>query len=78
MMAFPLATKCCMNVTQALVREWWEPKDGTGLDPDCQERIGMKPLNALLMAIGRLILEAFRTPILVCNHGKHRSVAIAT
>ena len=74
---FPLATNCCMDVARALAQERAEPKNGTGLDPGCQERIRNKPFYSLLMAIGHLILEAFGILIVVCNHGKHRSTAIA-
>ena len=58
-------------------REREEPTHVTGLDPGCRERMRRKPLYPLLMAIGKLILEAFGVLIVVCNHGKHRSVVLA-
>ena len=66
-----------MNVTSLLLKEKGESTKCTGLDEECSRRIRNKPAYPLLMLLGNIILDMFGILLVVCNHGKHRSVAVA-
>ena len=68
---------CSINVKSALRKGCNETTDGTGLDDPCARRIRAKPLYQLLKDVGLIVLDRLGMLIVVCNHGKHRSVALA-
>ena len=76
-MAFAFVVNAAIVVTQLLVKERHESTAGTGLDDSCSKRIRSKAAYPLLRAMAKIILKEFGLLIVVCNHGRHRSVALA-
>ena len=74
---FPCVRNCVIDVRRAFTREHGEDTSGTGFDSDVRQRIKMKPAWPVVFEIAMLVLQTFGLCIVLCNHGKHRSVTVA-
>ena len=77
MEAFPEALNCCVDVTRAFARERWEITEGSGFDRDTRDRMKAKETWSTVVGVCLAVLHAFGLLVTVCNHGRHRSLALA-
>jgi len=68
---------CCLDVRRAFNKEWDEDTNGTGFDRYVRERFKAKPTWQVVWEVAIIILNKFGLLIVVCNHGKHRSLSLA-
>ena len=75
---FPLhISSCCLDVRRAFSRDWDEDTEGTGFQRHVRDRMKAKPTWCFLWEIALHILNKFRMVIILCNHGKRRSLSLA-
>ena len=74
---FPCVRNCVIDVRRAFTQEHGEDTSGTGFDPHVRHRIMEKPAWPVVFEIAMLVLQTFGLCIVLCNHGKHRSVTVA-
>ena len=68
---------CSMDVRYALGLEWDETvNEGTGMDEHVRDRMKKKDMWQVLIEVATFILAQFNILLVVCNHGKHRSLAL--
>ena len=75
--AFPSVRNCVIDVRRAFSREYGEDTSGTGFDEDVRLRIKAKLAWPVVFELALLVLQTFGLCIVLCNHGKHRSVTVA-
>ena len=75
--AFPTVRNYVIDVRCAFSREYGEDTSGTGFDEDVRQRIKAKLAWPVVFEIALLVLQTFGLCIVLCNHGKHRSVTVA-
>jgi hypothetical protein len=75
--AYPEILNCSMDVRDALGREWGESTYGSGMDENVRNRMKEKRTWKLLWEVALRIMERFGILLVVCNHGKHRSLSLA-
>ena len=68
---------CCLDVRYALGREWGESARGSGFDGPTRDRMKAKRGWALVWAMARFVMESRGVVIILCNHGRHRSLSLA-
>ena len=75
--SFPSIANCCLDVRSAFSRKWDENSSGTGFDLSTRRRIVAKKAWRFVSEIAMSVLAKFGLLIVVCNHGKHRSLSLA-
>ena len=78
----PHIFSCCIDVRRPFKsrrrrEEWAENTAGTGFDALTRDRMKEKDAWGILWEIAVYMLETFGLLIIVCNHGKHRSLSLA-
>ena len=73
----PSILNCCVDVRSLLGREWDEDTRGSGYDDHVRERIRAKGSWEVILEVSATILHALGLLIVLCNHGKHRSLSVA-
>ena len=74
---FPGIWNCCLDVRAAFNREWDESAQGTGFDISVRDRMRAKETWAVVFQTALVIAQEIGLVIIVCNHGKHRSLSVA-
>ena len=74
---FPEILNCCINVVKAFKRERDDSTAGSGFDQPTRDRMKAKETWDAVMGASVAVLHAFGILIAVCNHGRHRSLALA-
>ena len=74
---FPGILNCCLNVCKAFPKEWDESTAGSGFDLPTRDRMRAKAAWGTVWEVAMCILREFGTLIILCNHGKHRSLSLA-
>ena len=75
---FPRIANCCLDVRDAFHTEEYERGGGPlGFCREVRERIKSRPAWNVVWEIASVIFSQFDLLIVVCNHGKHRSLAFA-
>ena len=74
---FPCCMNACIDVRDAFNKEFREDTLGDGFDSSVRSRMMEKATWHPVKAAARTILDWFRLLIVVCNHGKHRSLSLA-
>ena len=74
---FPEILNCCVNVTKAFQKETGESTDGSGFDQPTRARMMIKDTWNAVLGVSLAVLYAFGLVILLCNHGRHRSLSVA-
>ena len=74
---FPGICNCCIDVRKVFHKEWHESTAGSGFDKPTRSRMKAKDTWAAVFQVGLCILNEFRLLIVLCNHGKHRSLSVA-
>ena len=64
-------------MARALRREWNEDTSGSGFDADTRTRIMAKSTWPVIWEVAMCVLRAFGLLIILCNHGRHRSLTLA-
>ena len=77
MTRYPAAAACCLDIRRAFHRPWEANAEGTGFDAACRRRVAESPTYPPLLETAIYILQSLGVVILVCNHGKHRSLSLA-
>ena len=75
--SFPGIHNCCIDVARALRREWNEDTSGSGFDADTRTRIMAKRTWPVIWEVAMCVLREFGLLIILCNHGRHRSLTLA-
>ena len=73
---YPFIHNCCIDVREAFNKEWDETNEGTGFHRHVRDRIKRKPTWRVVWEIAIHILDLFGILLVVCNHGKHRSLTV--
>ena len=74
---FPGIRNCCIDVTKPFRLEEGESTGGSGFDACTRQRIQKKPAWSVLWEIALHMVNTFGVLILLCNHGRHRSLSLA-
>ena len=74
---FPCILNCCINVCKAFPRLDDESTAGSGFDRFTRERIMAKETWSIVWGVAMVVLREFGLLIVLCNHGKHRSLSLA-
>lgn len=74
---FPDVWRCSLDVSRSFEAPWDCDTRGTGYDAGVRDRIAESPTYATLMEAAMHLLRTLGVVVLVCNHGKHRSLSIA-
>jgi len=74
---FPIIHNCCLDVRDAFSREWDEDTQGTGFELSVRNRIKAKMTWGIVFQTAWVIAQEMGLVIIVCNHGKHRSLSLA-
>ena len=74
---YPRAINYCIDVRKAFHKEWDESTASSGFNKHTRARMKMKPAWPAVFAVALCVIRRFRVVILVCNHGKHRSLSVA-
>ena len=75
--AFPGIHNCCIDVTRAFRRESDEDPSGSGFDLHTRIRIMAKRTWPVVWEVAMSVLNKFGILIVLCNHGRHRSLSLA-
>ena len=75
--AFPGIHNCCIDVTRAFRRESDEDRSGSGFDLHSRIRIMAKRTWPVVWEVAMSVLNKFGILIVLCNHGRHRSLSLA-
>ena len=76
--SYPEIRNCSMDVAHALERREDEnPDNGTGFDELVRDKMRKKDTWKVLWEVAVEILARFRILLVVCRHGKHRSLSLA-
>ena len=68
---------CCIDVTKPLKKAEDESTAGSGFDAGTRQRIQDKPAWSVLWEIALHLVNTFGVLIVLCNHGRHRSLSLA-
>ncbi len=74
---FPGILNCCIDVREAFTKEWTESTSGTGFDGRVRDRMKAKETWRIVWEVALRILREFGLLVVLCNHGKHRSLSLA-
>ena len=74
---YPGVLNCCINVVKAFEKEHDESSSGTGFDKHVRERMMAKDTWETVWEVALEVLMAFGLLVVLCNHGKHRSLSLA-
>ena len=74
---FPEILNCCVNVTKAFQSEYDESIAESGFDQPTRARMMIKDTWNAVLGVSLAVLYAFGLLILLCNHGRHRSLSVA-
>ena len=77
MKEFPCVCNCCICLTKAFRKQEHESTYGSGFDEKTRYRMKMHETWATAWAAGACILREFGFLIVLCNHGRHRSLSLA-
>ena len=75
--AFPGIHNCCIDVTRAFRRESDEDRSGSGFDQHTRICIMAKRTWPVVWEVAMSVLNKFGILIVLCNHGRHRSLSLA-
>ena len=76
--SYPEIRNCSMDVAYALERRGDEnPDNGTGFDELVRDKMREKDTWKVLWEVAVEILARFRILVVLCTHGKHRSLSLA-
>ena len=76
--SYPEIRNCSMDVAHALERRGDEnPDNGTGFDELVRDKMREKDTWKVLWEVAVEILARFRILVVLCTHGKHRSLSLA-
>ena len=73
---YPSISNCCLDVREAFHREWDEAVRGSGFDEAVRCRMKRKDAWDIVMEAAMCILKTFDLLVVVCNHGRHRSLSL--
>ena len=68
---------CCINVASAFRLEAEEDTRGSGFDPQTRSRMKKKRTWPVVWEVAMSVLNKFGFLIVLCNHGRHRSLSLA-
>ena len=74
---FPDAINCCINVCDAFARERDDVVDSTGFEKETRDRMRAKRAWPFAWKLSTCILREFGVLIILCRHGRHRSLSLA-
>ena len=74
---FPDIVNCCIDVRRAFNKKKNENTDGTGFDEFVRTRITSKDTWTTVWEVAKVILQKFSLLVVLCSHGKHRSLSLA-
>ena len=74
---YPGVLNCCINVVEAFEKGHDESSSGTGFDKHVRERMMAKDTWETVWELALVVLMAFGLVVVLCNHGKHRSLSLA-
>ena len=75
--AFPACVNCSIDVREAFHREWYENTKGSGFDQPTRDRMKAKETWGIVWEVALSVLREFDLLLVLCNHGKHRSLSLA-
>ena len=75
--SFPGIHNCCIHVANALRRERDEDASGSGFDAHTRTLIMAKRTWPVIWEVAMCVLREFGILIILCNHGRHRSLTLA-
>ena len=75
--AFPGIHNCCIDVTRAFRRDSDDDPRGSGFDLHTRIRIMAKSTWPVVWEVAMCVLRKFGILIVLCNHGRHRSLSLA-
>jgi len=75
---FPVIRNCCLDVRTPFIREWNESAHGAGFDLSVPNRMKAKETWEVVFRIALVITQEIGLVTVVCNHGKHRSLSVAS
>ena len=73
---FPDILNCCIDVRHAFQKEQDESTHGTGFDQSVRNRMISKNTWSTFWEAALVILQKFGLLVVLCNHGKHRSLSL--
>ena len=73
----PSILNCCIDVRKALGVKSGETAGGSGFDERIRRVVKMKPAWSVVWEVAMWIFSSFGTLLVVCSHGKHRSLSLA-
>ena len=76
-MEYPMVLNCCINVVEALKRGHDESSSGSGFDKHTRERMMARDTWQTVWGVALEVLIAFGLLVVLCNHGRHRSLSLA-
>ena len=74
---FPEVVNCCIDVTEAFKKGHDESTSGSGFDRHTRERMMAKDTWETVWEVALEVLMTFNLLVVLCNHGKHRSLSLA-
>ena len=74
---YPGVLNCCIDVVEAFGRGHDERSSGTGFDEHIRERMMAKNTWETVWGVAMEVLMAFGLLVVLCNHGRHRSLSLA-
>ena len=74
---FPCILNCCICVAKAFRKQRYENTNGSGFDEETRDRMKQHETWATAWAAGACVLREFGFLIILCNHGRHRSLSLA-
>ena len=74
---FPGILNCCINVCKAFSKEKDESTAGSGFDLPTRNRMRAKEAWGIVWEVAMCVLRVFGLLIVLCNHGRHRSLSLA-
>ena len=75
--SFPAILNCCIDVKRSFRREDDESTEGSGFDSPTRDRMKAKDTWVVVLEAAKCVLRAFGIVVVLCNHGKHRSLSVA-
>ena len=73
---YPDVINCCIDVRDAFHREYDESTEKSGFSSCTRDRMRAKEAWPVVWEASMCVLRVFGILVLVCNHGKHRSLSL--
>ena len=75
--SFPCILNCCVDTRKAFQKEYDEDVSGSGFDEATRGRMREKASWNTVWAVAQCVFWEFALVIVLCNHGRHRSLSVA-